>query len=90
MENDNDLLPSTGEARQVVSTMRRAIALLDDSADILERLGSLGTDDVTADFRRHADAIRAIRRQVAGPPRDQWDVEQPDSLCFGTDAGTAD
>ena len=70
VENDNDRLPSAGEARQVVFTMRRAIALLDDSADMLERLGRLGRDDVTADFHRHAAAIRAIRRQVAGPPRE--------------------
>ena len=90
LPDDRYLLPGEGEARHVASTMRRAVAMLDGSADLLDRLAALASGDVAADLGRHAEAIRAIRRQVAGPPRDQWDVEQPDRLCFGTDAGTAD
>lgn len=84
------MLPGEDEARRIAGTMREAVAALDRSADLLDRLAAIAAADVAVDLGRHAEAVRAIRRRVAGPPRDQWDVEEADSLGFQGTVEAAD
>ncbi|WP_170221587.1 hypothetical protein [Allostella humosa] len=70
--------------------MRKTVALLDESAEMLDRLAALAATDVALDLTRHAAAVRAIRRQVAGPPADQWHLDGADSQDFRGEVGAAD
>jgi hypothetical protein len=62
------LLAGQRAVLEVACTMRRTVAMLDGSADMLERMADLASATVAVDLRRHAGAVRAIRLQVAGPP----------------------
>lgn len=84
------MLPGAQDVVQVACAMRETVAMLDGSADMLEALAGMASADVAGDIYRHAETIRAIRRQVAGPPRDQWEVERSGSLAYQGEAGSAD
>ena len=83
-------LPGEDEVRQVAGTMRATVAMLDGTAELLERLALMAADDVADDFQRHAEAIRAIRRQVAGAPGECRSPGGYGGLPFHPEADAAD
>ena len=83
-------LPGEGEVRQIAGTMRETVAMLDATAELLERLASMAANDVADDFQRHADAIRAIRRQVAGSPDECRSLDGCGCLPSHPEADAAD
>lgn len=83
-------LPGEDEVRQVAGAMRATVAMLDGTAELLERLASMAANDVAGDFQRHAEAIRAIRRQVAGSPDERWSRDGRGGSPFQPEADAAD